>query len=311
MLHTVSGKVVLITGPARGIGAETARVLASRGARLSLVGLEPERLAALASELGAGHVWFECDVTDQKALERAVTGTVNALGGIDVVVANAGIGSYGTVAVTPVDALVRTIEVNLIGVVRTVSATLPSVTAREGYYLLVSSAAALAPMPGISTYAASKSAVEQFGNVLRLEVAHKGVAVGVAHPAWIDTDLVRDTRRDLESFNDLLGKLPGPFGSLTSVRECAEAFVSAIERRRRKLYVPRTLAPLAALRQLFMSSLSDYLMARHTRRLVPKVEGEVLALGRSFGVNSMGLAEKSVADDTRKQSSTVLAPTDG
>src|SRR5215217_1798418 len=210
MRGDVAGKVVLVTGPARGIGAETARQLAARGARLALVGLEPERLAALAAELGAGHRWFACDVTDQAALERAVAGTVEAFGGIDVVVANAGIASSGTVAVTPAAALARTIEVNLTGVVRTVSATLPHVTARRGYYLLVSSAAALAPFPGISTYAAAKSGVEQFGNVLRLELAHKGVAVGVAHPSWIDTDLVRDAQSDLAGFRELLGKLPGP-----------------------------------------------------------------------------------------------------
>src|SRR5919107_3570918 len=161
--YQIDGKVVLITGPARGIGAETARRLAARGARLSLVGLEPELLAALAAELGEGHVWFECDVTDQTALERAVAGTAEALGGIDVVIANAGVASNGTVAVTPVDALVRVIEVNLIGVVRTVSATLAHVTERRGYYLLVSSAAALAALPGLSAYAASKSGVEFFG----------------------------------------------------------------------------------------------------------------------------------------------------
>src|SRR5215218_6011642 len=156
MPYDVANKVVLITGPARGIGAALARELAARGARLSLVGLEPELLATLARELGSQHVWFECDVTDQNALTRAVEGTVGALGGIDVVVANAGVASNGTVAVTPVDAIVRTIEVNLIGVVRTVSATLPHVTARQGYYLLISSAAALAATPGISTYAAAK-----------------------------------------------------------------------------------------------------------------------------------------------------------
>ncbi|HEX8189553.1 MAG TPA: SDR family NAD(P)-dependent oxidoreductase, partial [Pyrinomonadaceae bacterium] len=184
MRYEIRDKVVLITGPARGIGAETARQLAARGARLSLVGLEPELLAALAAELGGGHVWFECDVTDQSALERAVAGTVEAAGGIDVDVANAGVASNGTVAVGPVEALVRTIDVNLTGVVRTVSATLPHVTERRGYYLLVSSAAALAPYPGISAYAAAKSGVEQFGNVLRLELAHRGVGVGVAHPSW-------------------------------------------------------------------------------------------------------------------------------
>ncbi|HJR09211.1 MAG TPA: SDR family oxidoreductase [Pyrinomonadaceae bacterium] len=296
--ESVSGKVVLITGAARGIGAETARLLAARGARLSLVGLEPERLSALAATLqGDGHVWFECDVTNQTALERAVACTLDALGGLDVVVANAGIACNGTVAVTPVEALVRTIEVNLIGVVRTVSATLAHITERRGYYLLVSSAAALAPLPGISTYAASKSGVEQFGNALRLELAHKGVGVGVAHPAWIDTDLVRDQQRDLKSFNEILGVLPGPFGAITPVETCAAAFVEGIERRRRKIYVPRTLAPLAAIRQLFASTLSERIMGRHARRFIPQAEREVAALGRSFGLHSMGLTDKAETHD--------------
>ena len=297
MNYSVADKVVLVTGPARGIGAETARQLAARGARLSLVGLEPERLAALASELGGGHVWFECDVTDQQALERAAEGTARSLGGIDVVVANAGIACNRTVATGPVDALVRTVEVNLIGVVRTVSATLAHVTEAKGYYLLVSSAAALAPLPGISTYAAAKSGVEQFGNVLRLELAHKGVGVGVAHPAWIDTDMVRDVRRDLGSFEEMLAKLPGPFGSVTPVGTCAAAFVKAIERRKRKVYVPGSLGPLAAVRALFASPLSEYIMGRNARRLVPRAEREAQALGRPFGAHSVESAGRTDAEE--------------
>ena len=300
MTYQLPGKVVLITGPARGIGAETARRLASRGARLSLVGLEPERLAVLASELGDGHVWFECDVTDQSALERAVAGTVETLGRIDVVIANAGVACNGTVAVGSVEALVRIIDVNLTGVVRTVSATLAHVTESRGYYLLVSSAAALAPFPGISTYAAAKSGVEQFGNVLRLELAHKGVAVGVAHPSWIDTDMVRDAQNDISIFRELLGQLPGPFGRVTPLGDCAEAFVHAVERRKRKVYVPRTLAAAAAVRQFFMSSFADFLMSRQTRRTLPQVEAEVRALGRSFGANSCGLGAKPGAGETPK-----------
>ena len=287
MAHSIRGKSILITGPARGIGAETARLLAARGARLSLVGMEPERLAALAAELGPEHVWFKCDVTDQATLERAVSGTVEALGGIDVVIANAGIASNGTVAVTPVDALVRTLEVNLIGVVRTVSTTLPHLVSSRGYYLLVSSAAALAAAPGMSAYAASKSGVEFFGHALRLELAHKGVGVGVAHPAWIDTDLVRDQQRDLESFNRMLQTLPGPLGSVTSVQECAAAFAEGIERRKRKVFVPRSLGPLAAVRQLLTSSLADFFVRRQARRIIPKLEREVQALGRSFGAHSV------------------------
>jgi short-subunit dehydrogenase len=289
-IYGIDGKVVLITGPARGIGAATARALAARGARLALVGLEPERLAALASELGDGHLWFECDVTEQAALGRAVAGTVEATGRIDVVVANAGIACNRTVAVGPVDALVRTIEVNLTGVVRTVCATLAHVAQARGYYLLVSSAAALAPLPCISTYAAAKSGVEQFGNVLRLEVAHKGVSVGVAYPSWIDTDMVRDARRELHSFNELLATLPGPFGRLTPVEACAAAFVRAVERRRRKVYVPASLAPLSALRYLLANPLAEYLMRRNARRLLPAAEREAVALGRPFGAHSVETA---------------------
>jgi len=297
--YDVSGKVVLVTGPARGIGAETARLLAARGARLSLVGLEPSRLAALADELGGGgrHVWFECDVTDQASLGRAVAATSKVLGGIDVVVANAGIASNCTVAAGDVEALARTIEVNLTGVVRTVSATLPHVAAARGYYLLVSSAAAIAPLPGISTYAAAKSGVEQFGNVLRLEVAHRGVGVGVAHPSWIDTDMVRDVRLDLATFDEMLAVLPWPFRSVTPVETCAAAFVKAIERRRRKVYVPRALAPLAALRYLFANSLSEYVLGRSARRLVPQAEREALALDRSFGRHSVETAGQTRSED--------------
>jgi short-subunit dehydrogenase len=286
MTDGLAGKVALVTGPARGIGEAVARALAARGARVSLVGMEPQRLAALAAELG-GQAWFECDVTDQSALDRAVSGTTAALGGIDIVVANAGIGSFGTVAVTPLEAQVRVIQVNLIGLLRTVSATLPQVTARRGYYLLVSSAAALAASPGLAAYAASKSGVEQFGNALRLELAEKGVGVGVAHPCWIDTDLVRDARHELGAFDEIIRRLPWPFGSVTSTPECAAALVDAIQRRRRKVFVPRSLALAAAVRSLFSSALADRKVRRDLGPLLPTLEEESKALGRSFGAHSV------------------------
>lgn len=287
MKREIAGKVVLITGPARGIGEATARRLASRGATLALIGREPDRLAALATELGAPHSWAECDVTVQSQLDAAVRATIAAHGRIDVVVANAGIASHGTVALTPADALARTVEVNLIGVIRTVRATLDAVTAQRGYYLLISSAAALAAMPGIAAYAASKAGVEMFGNVLRLELRHKGVQVGSAHPGWIDTDMVRDVQHDSRSFTELLATLPGPFGTVTPVEVCAEALVDAIIRRRRKVFIPKTLGPLAAIRQLFMSPLSELAVARHAARMVPAAEREMQLVGRIFGKHSV------------------------
>jgi NAD(P)-dependent dehydrogenase (short-subunit alcohol dehydrogenase family) len=283
----LDGKVVLITGAARGIGEHTARLAARRGARLALVGLEPKRLEALAAELGAE--CFDADVTDQESLDRAVAGTVERLGGIDVVVANAGVANNNTVAATPVDVLARTIEVNLLGVVRTISATLPHVVARRGYVLIVSSAAAFTVLPGMAAYCASKAGVEQYANALRLEVAHKGVAVGTVHPSWIDTDLVRDQREDSRTFRDALASLPWPMNEVTSVQECAEAIVDGMERRRRRIYVPRTVAIVQALRSLVTGPLGELPIRRRARRMVPALEAEARALGRHWGATSAGM----------------------
>ena len=293
MSSDVTGKVVFITGAARGIGAEVARVLAARGATLALAGLEPERLSSLAGELGPSHAAFECDVTDQRALEQAVAGAVERFGRIDVVVANAGIAAFGTVAATPADTLARVLEVNLIGVVRTVAATLPHVTAVRGYYLLVASAASFSAMPGLAAYCASKSGVEHFANALRYEMEVKGVAVGTVHPCWIDTDLVRGARADLRTFDRMLPRLPWPFNTVTSVRTCAEAIADAIAQRKRRLFVPNALAPFAALRYFFVNPPFDFLIRREAKRSMPALEREAEALGRSFSAHSVELTRVS------------------
>lgn len=300
-LQTLQNKVVLITGAARGIGRQTAILAAERGARVAALGMEPEKLRALVDELGPGHMFAECDVTNQAQLDAAVKAAVETLGGIDAVIANAGIASNGTVAISPVEAMIRVIDVNVSGVIRTVAATLPYVTERRGYILIVSSAAALRALPGMAPYAASKSGVEQFGNVLRLEVAHKGVTVGVAHPSWVDTDLVRDVQHDVSTFNEMLKKLPGPLGNTVTVEECAEAFVQAIEKRQKKLFVPKSLAVLSAIRPLFAGPLVDQVVERDARATIPRFEEEVSALGRSFGSTSVGLgsdAESGAAGAT-------------
>ncbi|MFG1677674.1 SDR family oxidoreductase [Micromonospora sp. NPDC049282] len=284
----LAGRVVLVTGAARGIGAHTARLAAARGARLSLVGLEPDRLAALAAELGPGHVWFAADVTDQAALTAAVDGTVAALGGIDAVVANAGVANRGTIAVGDVEALARTVEVNLIGVMRTAAATVPALIDRGGYLLIVSSAAAFAALPGMAAYCASKAGVEHFGTAVRLELAHRGVAVGTAHPSWVDTDLVREARADLPAFDTALARLPWPMRRNTTVTECAEAFVRAIERRSRRVYVPRAVGAVQAVRSLLVSPLADRLVRRTARVTVPLIEEQARSLGRGFGASTPG-----------------------
>jgi NAD(P)-dependent dehydrogenase (short-subunit alcohol dehydrogenase family) len=289
MRQNMDRKVVLITGAARGIGAETARRLAAKGARVSLVGLEPDRLRGLAGELGDRAVWFEADVTSQHSMDAAVEGTVGAFGGIDVVLANAGIANNGTVAISPADAVVRTIQVNLEGVVRTVCAALPHVTERRGYVALVSSTAAFTMMPGMAAYAASKAGVEQFANCLRLEVAHKGVRVGSIHPGWIDTDLVRDQRKELKTFDEAFERFPWPMNATTSVEECADAIVDGIERRRSRVYVPKAIGGVQALRTLTTGPIAAWLIRRQAKTLVPELEAEIAGLGRYFGGSSVGI----------------------
>jgi NAD(P)-dependent dehydrogenase (short-subunit alcohol dehydrogenase family) len=296
----LDGKVVFITGAARGIGEASARLAAQRGARVALVGLEPERLERIAAELGPQHAWFEADVTDQESLDRAVAGTVERLGGIDAVVANAGVANNSTVAASPVDVVVRTIEVNLLGVVRTIGATLPEITRRRGYILIVSSAAAFTVLPGMAAYCASKAGVEQFGNALRLENAHKGVQVGTIHPSWIDTDLVRDQKAESPTFARTLSELPWPMGETTSVEACAEAVVDGIERRRRKIYVPRSVAIVQALRAFIISPVAEIPIKYRARTMVPQLEAEVEKSGRFWGASSAGLGaprEKTAVED--------------
>jgi hypothetical protein len=282
MTTSLAGKVVLVTGAGRGIGAQTARLLAARGAQLSLLDMDGATVAALAEELGAGHVAFTADVTDQASLDDAVRGTVEALGGIDVVVANAGVAAYGTVRQMDPEAFARTVDVNLTGVFRTAHATLPHLEQRRGYLLVVASLASFIPLGGLAAYCSSKAGAESLARAMRAEVAHLGVGVGVAHPSWIDTDMVRGAEDDLPSFRAMRAKLPWPARSTTTVEHCADAFVHAIERRSARVYVPRPVGLVNALRSVLNGPLADLGTRLMVSPMVPDLEAEVARLGRSF-----------------------------
>jgi NAD(P)-dependent dehydrogenase (short-subunit alcohol dehydrogenase family) len=286
---SLAGQTVLITGAARGIGAELARRAAARGARLALVGLEPEQLARVAAEAGPEHLWVEADVTDAEALKVAVQRTVDAFGGLDIVVANAGIAPLTTVMTSSAHALARTIEVNLIGAMLTAHAALPEIAKRRGHVLLVSSAAAFTVLPGMSAYCAAKAGVERFGDALRLEVAHRGVTVASAHPTWIDTDMVRDTEAALPTFAATRKQLPGPLGAYTSVEACADALLENLETRGRRVFVPGSVGVVSALRQLVTGVVAEKVAMKVSAKRVPQLERDIRALnGREFGENSVG-----------------------
>lgn len=245
--YDVNGRTVFITGAARGIGAESARRLHAKGANLALVGLEPERLEALAAELGDRVAVFEADTTDSAALDRAVAGTVERFGGIDVAIANAGIQRSGAVLTADPDAIERTIEVNLLGVWRTDRAVLPHIIERKGYLLNIASLAAISHAPLMSAYTASKAGVEAFTDALRVETAPTGARVGCAYFGFIDTDIVRGSFAQ-PSNQAMLKMLPGPIAKPAPLSQAIDAIEKGVERRSSKVWAPRFVGPLMLIR---------------------------------------------------------------
>jgi NAD(P)-dependent dehydrogenase (short-subunit alcohol dehydrogenase family) len=287
----LKGKVLYVTGGARGIGAEVAAEAARRGARVALTGLEPDELAARAGELGEGHLHFQADVTDQDSLRESVEATIRELGAIDIVLANAGIGTYGTVEKGDPEAWLRTIDINLTGVYRTAHATLPHLLASRGYLQVVASIASFAPLAGMSAYTASKAGIEAFSRALRQEVGFRGVEVGLVHPSWIDTDLVREAEADLASFREIRGRLPWPLRSTTSLEACAKAIVDGMERRRSRVFVPRSAAVLYWLRSLVTSAAGERRTGSLAAEVVPRMEAEIEALGRASSARTTEINE--------------------
>jgi len=278
----VQGKVALITGGARGVGAATAAQLVARGAKVVLVDLDAEPLRELAERLGqSSATWLTGDVTELADMRAAVAHGVERFGAIDVVVANAGIASYGSVGTVDPETFRRVIDINVTGVFHTVRAALPQLERARGYVLVVSSEAAYMPAPGLAAYNASKAGAEHFANALRLELGYKGVAVGSAHMSWIDTPMVQDAKQDLAAFREMLERLPGPFGATTSVQQCAEAFVSGIEKRASRVNVPGWVGLLRWLKPALSSRLFELLSRRDAKRTVPLMDEEVERLGRS------------------------------
>jgi len=287
---SVNGKVVLITGAANGIGAEVARRLYDKGANLVLTDLDEVQLKNFASRLGEDRVLTAvADVRDLAAMQKAADAGIERFGGIDVVMANAGIATHGSLMAVDPKAFKTLIDVNVVGVFHTVRAALPSVIERRGYVLIVSSAAAYAPAAGMVPYDTSKAGVEHFANALRLELAHRGVDVGSAHMLWIDTPLVRETKDESAAFQEMLRKLPGPLGKTTSVEKCGEAFVKGIEGRKRQINCPRFVGLLRWLKPLLSSRLGESTTLKHVPELLPRMDAEVAAHGRSMSARTEAL----------------------
>lgn len=239
------GQRVLITGAARGLGAGLADLLTAHGARVALLGLEPDVLGGVAARNNAP--WRECDVADADAVDRAVDELVAELGGLDVVVANAGIAKQLPIIGGQPDVMEAHLRVNTLGVFYTLRAAGPHVSHPGGYAVATASLAAAVHLPLLSAYSASKAAVEAIGNTLRQEIKPSGARVGVAYYSELATDMTS------RGFGTVAGNTLIGGGSVTGIAP-AEAGLRALERgiarRSRRITAPAWVAPLVPARHL-------------------------------------------------------------
>jgi len=243
----LAGRRVFITGAARGIGAAVARRLHARGARVALAGIEPELLAKVAADCGDAP-YFECDVRDREQVEAAVQAAVEQLGGLDVVLANAGVAAQLPILGGNPEVFERTMEVNLLGVYYTLRAAAPHIAHERGYALAISSLAAAVHAPLLGAYSASKAGVEALADSLRIELASTGARVGVAYFAQLDTDMT--SRGFGTEAAQHLAAASGPFSKVTPLKVGVDAIERGIAQRSRRVVAPAWVAALLPVREL-------------------------------------------------------------
>ena len=271
MSWNLEGRVAVITGGASGIGAELARQLSRKGMRLGLIDLDAERL----KDIVPGAETAVADVRDAERLTAAIDDLAQRLGGIDVAVANAGIATGGPLRMVAPETVEDTIDVNLLGVWRTARAAMPHVLARRGHLLLVASAAAVLPTPGLGAYSASKAGVEALGRAMRVELRPHGVSVGVAYYLFLQTPMVEAGDRS-PIFKHTKARLPSPLAKAWPLEPAIERTVTAISKRRRAIAHPPFLRGMIAARGLL-----DYAADRpRDRRRRPADGGGLRRRGR-------------------------------
>jgi len=190
----ISGKSCIVTGASSGIGAATAQLLHSLGAKVTLAARRTGRIEALAAELPGSRA-VTTDVTDPSHLRRLVSEVISTFGAIDVLVNNAGQGLHVLILeLDPVD-LRAVFELNVVAPLVATQCVLPAMVAGGGGAIVnVSSATTLRVFPGLGGYAATKAALNMLSEVGRLELADQGVAVSVVYPGVTDTEFHQSLR---------------------------------------------------------------------------------------------------------------------
>jgi len=232
MRTSVSNKIVVITGGARGIGLATARALSARGARVVIGDLDEDGARRVAKDVGASAVGMRLDVTDHAGFTEFLDAVEREVGPIDVLINNAGIMPIALLGDESTETTRRILDINIAAVIHGTREAMRRMTARRtGHIVNLASVAGKVGVAGGATYCASKFAVVGLCESVRSELRGSGVAISCVMPTIVNTELAA-------------GLAQTRLSSHIEPEDVAAAIVDALEKRRFEVWVPRYLGVL-------------------------------------------------------------------
>jgi NAD(P)-dependent dehydrogenase (short-subunit alcohol dehydrogenase family) len=284
--RSLQGKVVVITGGGRGIGAATARALVARGAKVAIGDVDLDTAERTAAELGHGTIARRLDVTDRPAFTAFLDEVTEALGGLDVVVNNAGI-----MPLTPADeesdaSVTRQLELNLHAVIHGTKEAMTRFKRQgSGHIVNIASVAGKGGFPGGATYCATKHGVVGYSEAVRFELRGTGIEVSCVMPGIVNTELAA-------------GLEDARFVKKITPEDVADAIVGALERPYFDVFVPKSTAAITQVMALFprrvREGISTFLKA--DRVLIDAAHGKERAAYEQRAAESTPAAEDKIAE---------------
>ena len=251
-IRPIAGRVIAVTGAARGIGAAIAGALAAQGARVAVGDIDADAARATAAEIGHGAVGCALDVTDEASFRAFLDEATASLGPLDVLVNNAGIMWVGHFWEEPEAVALRQFDVNFHGVARGMRLALPRMRTRGGGHVVnIASVGSKVAVAGEASYTATKHAVLGYSIAVREELRGTPIELSIVMPVVVETALA-------------VGTVPGGVPALAP-QDVADAVVGVLQRPRFEVFVPQRVALLTRLLALLPQRGSDMLY----RRLVP------------------------------------------
>jgi len=254
-MKELRGRVALVTGASRGIGAAIAQALAAEGCHLVLVARSQPALTALAASLterwGVGTLPLALDLQDESQAEEMVRRAVAEFGRLDILVNNAGSGIYGDMAGVASADLRRTFDLNFFAPLAAMRAAVPHMRAQgDGVIVNIGSIVGKFPQPLGGGYSASKYALHAASGAARAELKSENIAVVLVCPGLTDTEFAAHSRISVPGLEDMQGERHAPLRGVPPER-VARRVVRAIRRREREVYVTLFDRPVVLGAQLF------------------------------------------------------------